>query len=259
MIKRIVVGLVAVAAVLGLSTGVSWSSTTPSPTVTAAHKPVPHKHFNLCPTAVTHDHLAKTDNGHGTPSEWADLSFNRTVVAVGHYNRKARACDYKITLKDRGSFTTRAHTGSPSGAAVQIVKKVPGTFVGVYHLTLTGFLKPHVHHGDVTAAGSTAYVQSLVKVGIVAGGDYAWYYRTVCGEHWLDSSKNNDGQDLSAGNITGKWCRACGGHGPKPTPTPTPTGSVTPTPTPSPTETVPAGEAPAPVTVPAPKGFAVTG
>jgi hypothetical protein len=230
MRKILVAAFSAALLVSGVAYGATAASaettTSPSPTVTPTHTLPPshkpgHKHFNPCPTVVTHDHLTKTDNGHGTPSEWADLSFDRTVVAVGHINFKARSCSYTITLRDKGVFTTRQGAGSPSGAGVQIAKKVPGKFYGVYHLTLTGWFKPHVQHGDVTAAGSTAFVQSLVKHGNVAGGKYAWIYKTVCGEHWLDASFNNDGQSPSAGNITGKSCRACGGHTPKPTPTPT--------------------------------------
>lgn len=230
----------------GVAAGTSVASATtatPSPTVTVtpshtpSYKPKPKKHFNPCPSTVASDYLAKTDNGHGTPSEWANLKFKRTVlVTKGHFNFKTRDCTYTVFLADKGSLKTIQGAGSPSGAAVQIANSVPGSFAGVYRLTITGHLKHHVHHGDVSAAGSTAYVLSLFYPGATQGPKswYAWKYRTVCGERWTDASFNNDGQALSAGNITGKTCRAC--H-PKPTPTPTVPPVVT---QPVPGEAVPA-------------------
>jgi hypothetical protein len=81
----------------------------------------------------------------------------------------------------------------------------------------------------------------------VTGGDYAWTYRTVCGEHWLDSSKNNDGQGGQAGNITGKVCRHR--HHPRPSQTPTGPATHSPSATPTPSESTPPGEAPVPTPV----------
>jgi hypothetical protein len=161
---------------------------------------------------VIHDHIAKTDNGHGTPSEWADLSMNRATTVCGD-----ERTGYKILLVDKGTLWTRPGAGTPNGTGGQILARVPGTVRGIYRLTATGGALAH-QHGD-TSLSSTDYVKSLFSDGTtVKGGPYAWVYRTVCREHWLDSSANDDGQGAQAGNITGKTCG-------KPTPTPTPTSS----------------------------------
>jgi hypothetical protein len=159
---------------------------------------------------VVHDHIAKTDSGHGTPAEWADLSLNRTTTI-----RCAGDGEYTVTLVDRGTLTTRVGGGTPNGTGGTIGHAVPGKVAGIYRLKVHGQLA--VPRQRDTSAASTAYVSSLFAQGAeVKGGAYAWAYKTVCGEHWLDSSANNDGQGAAAGNITGKTCS-------KPTPTPTPT------------------------------------
>jgi hypothetical protein len=161
---------------------------------------------------VVHDHIAKTDNGHGTPSAWADLSLNRTTRLCG-----SEEAGYKVLLVDRGTLQTRPGAGTPNGTGGQIADRVPGSVYGVYHLTVSGGTPAH-DHGN-TSASSTEYVKSLFSDGAtVTGGDYAWAYKTKCGEHWLDSSKNNDGQGAAAGNITGKTCGKPS-HSPTPTPT----------------------------------------
>jgi hypothetical protein len=179
---------------------------------------------------TVHDHINKTDNGHGTPSEWADLSLNRTTKVCG--DEKA---GYKVTLIDKGTLWTRKDAGTPNGTGGQILNHVPGVVYGIYSLTATGGTFAH-NHGD-TSASSTEYVKSLFSEGTtVTGGKYAWAYQTRCRERWLDSSVNNDGQGAAAGNITGKLC---GKPSQTPTPTPTPTspggggGGSTPTTVPS--------------------------
>jgi hypothetical protein len=174
---------------------------------------------------VVHDHIAKTDNGHGTPPEWADLSLNRTTTVCGD----------QVILVDKGTLWTRTGAGTPNGTGGQITDRVPGIVRGVYHLTVSGGQLAH-EHGD-TSASSTEYVKSLFSDGTtVTGGKYAWAYKTKCGEHWLDSSANDDGQGAAAGNITGK---TCGKPSHSPTPSDTPTspsgdgGSSTPTTVPS--------------------------
>jgi hypothetical protein len=178
---------------------------------------------------IVHDHIAKTDNGHGTPSEWADLSLNRTTTVCG--NEKT---GYKVKLVDKGTLWTRTGAGTPNGTGGQILNHVPGVVYGIYSLTATGGTLAH-DHGD-TSASSTEYVKSLFSDGTtVTGGPYAWAYRTRCGEKWLDSSVNNDGQGAAAGNITGKLCGKPS-HSPTPTPTttsPSGDGGSTPTAVPS--------------------------
>lgn len=166
-------------------------------------------------SAVVNDHINKTDNGHGTPSEWADLSLSRSTsiqcTSPGHY---------KVLLVDRGTLRTRAGAGTPNGTGGTIAHAVPGKVDGVYGLTVTGELA--IPKQRDTSLSSTEYVRQLFAQGAtVTGGDYAWTYTTRC-EKWLDGSKNNDGQGSVAGNITGKLC-------PKPSHSPTASPSTTPT------------------------------
>lgn len=172
--------------------------------------------------AVVHDHITKTDNGHGTPSQWADLSLNRATTVC------KTDTGYTVKLVDNGTLWTRTGAGTPNGSGGQIAHRVPGKVHGVYLLTVTGGQLAH-RHGDVTQS-STGYVKSLFSEDSkVTGGSYAWAYKTMCGEHWLDSSANNDGVGAAAGNVTGRLCRPHH-HRPKPSPSPTtsPTGTTSP-------------------------------
>lgn len=179
---------------------------------------------------VVRDHVTKTDNGHGSPAAWADLSMQRTVTVNGD----------AVTLEDKGSMWTRIGAGSPNGSGGQIGHRVKGSVHGVYHLTATGGQLAHCH-GD-TSLSTSDYIKSLFTEGTtITGGAYNWTYTTRC-EKWVDASSNNDGLGEQAGNITGKRC------GPIATPTPTPP-ATTPTPTPPPTESTPPGQAPAPTPV----------
>jgi hypothetical protein len=197
------------------------------PTAASAHT----AQLTNCPTV--HDHITKTDNGHGTPGAWADLSLSRSTKVCGN-----ETVGYKIQLTDKGSLWTRKGAGSPNGTAEQILNRVRGGVYGTYTLTATGG-KLVNKHGDVSAS-STEYVKSLFSDGTtVTGSTYAWAYATRC-EKWLDSSVNNDGQGAAAGNITGKLCG-------RPSHSPTPTSSATPTPTPS--TSTPPDEAPVPTPV----------
>lgn len=203
--------------------GVSAVAVLAAPGVASAQTVQPAK------CQVIHDHIAKPDNGHGTPSEWADLSLTRTTKVCGN-----ETAGYKIKLVDKGTLWTREGAGTPNGTGGQILHRVRGVVYGIYSLTATGGTLAH-DHGD-TSASSTDYVKSLFSDGTtVSGGPYAWAYQTRCGEKWLDSSVNNDGQGAAAGNITGK---TCGKPTHSPTPTPTTTspggdGSGTPTAVPS--------------------------
>lgn len=185
-------------------------------------------HAQTC-GAVVRDHITKTDSGHGTPAEWADLSLKRTTTV-----RCAGDGKYAVTLVDHGTLRTRPGAGTPNGTGGQIEHAVPGTVSGVYHLTVDGQLAVPAHRD--TTLSSTAYVQQLFATGAqIRGGAYAWAYKTGC-EHWVDSSTNNDGQGEKAGNITGQTCKPRSHPG---TPTATPTSSSgTPSSTPT---TVPIG------------------
>lgn len=180
------------------------------------------------------DHITKTDSGHGSPAEWADLVMQRTTKVC------QTEAGYDVTLIDNGRLWTRTGAGTPNGTGGQIAHRVGGRVHGKYSLTVTGGTFTRKHRN--TAGGSTDYVKSLFDGdAAVSGGDYSWTY-TTCREKWTDSSANNDGQGAAAGNITGLRCK------PRHSPTPTPTGSGTPTP--SPTDTTAPGEAPKPTPVP---------
>ncbi|MDN3356101.1 hypothetical protein [Actinomadura sp. DC4] len=193
--------------------------------------------------AVVHDHFAKTDSGHGNPPEWADLKFARTTTirctSPGHY---------AVKIMDRGSFRTLVGAGRPNGGGGQITNAVRGEMHGAYWLTVTGALA--VPSRRDTSLSATAYVTALFDPSsVVKGATYSWAYRTVCGEEWLDSSLDNDGQDPAvAGNITGKTCR------PRHTPRPAPT-----TPTPTPTRNAPSTGGEAPPATPVKRQPAFTG
>lgn len=185
---------------------------------------------------TVHDTITKTDTGHGTPAEWADLVLRRSTKVCGD-----ATSGYTVTLTDVGRLWTRTGAGTPNGTGGQIAHRVPGKVRGTYSLTVSGGTFTRKHRN--VAGSSTEYVTSLFTDGAtVKGGAYRWTYTTVCGERWVDSSANDDGQGAAAGNITGKLC-----HKPKPTPTPSPTPTGTPSPTP--TATAPAGQAPAPTPV----------
>lgn len=197
---------------------------------------------STCP--VVHDGITKTDNGHGTPAEWADLVMHRTTTVCGDAEH-----GYTVTLTDSGKLFTRPGAGTPNGTGGHISRRVGGSVNGTYHLTVTGGTFTRSHRN--VAGSSTEYVRSLFNGDAqVAGGVYSWAYTTRC-EKWVDSSANNDGQGAAAGNITGKRCGR---------PHPSPTGTATPSPTPSSSATdgpSTAGEAPAPT--PVPSDLPVTG
>lgn len=190
---------------------------------------------------TVHDVITKTDNGHGTPSEWANLVMRRATKVCGDPTK-----GYTVALTDVGNLWTIQGAGTPNGTGGQITHRVHGTVHGTYSLTVTGGTFTRAHRN--VAGSSTEYVTSLFSDGAaVTGGAYSWTYVTKCGETWVDSSTNNDGQGDAARNITGKQC-----HKATPSPTPSPTKTVTPSPTPTSTPTTeptPPGQAPAPVPV----------
>jgi hypothetical protein len=220
-----------------LVSGVAYGATAASATTTPTPAPV------KCHHTVLTFHINKTDNGHGTPGEWADLKLTRTITVTSRL--KAGVCKYKIVLKDVGTLKTKLGGGTPNGTGGQITNRVPGWVAGEYHLRATGhLLKTH----GATTLSTGDFIKSLFSEdSTVTGGDYRWGYRTCAGEWWIDSSANDDGQGAGAGNITGKvnW-RCFKTHHPKPVPTPTYTHPV-----PTPTQTPPTSDLPeAPVPTP---------
>lgn len=149
------------------------------------------------------------DNGHGTPSHWADDTFTRTVIVhpvTGSFN---------VTVKDSGTFTTRKNAGSPNDN-VPIVRKLTGTFtsivtyanvVGTLDGNKVGDLDGNVYDdkAGTPAPSTTSWGTALFATGATGGGivTYSFVYKTL-DEQWIDASDNNDGMDNSAGDVTGK-------------------------------------------------------
>lgn len=164
----------------------------------------------------------RPDNGHGTPGIWALDTMDRTVKVCHVVTPQVAAVEigtwvYSATLSDEGTFTTvPGDTNSPNDG--KAVVKQTGTVSGT--ATFSNFTAPHdwiawdnsidgkTYHGTAPAA-TNDWVSLLWKDGASKTGitDYEWTYKT-CSETWVDSSnpKNNDGQDDSAGDITGKAC-----------------------------------------------------
>jgi hypothetical protein len=149
------------------------------------------------------------DNGHGTPSQWADDTFIRTMVI---HNTGANS--YTITTTDKGTFTTRQGAGSPSGAAVQISRKLTGAFSSTSTGHVNGALVANPGHFSGKTFDDThgtpfpssgAWAATFFGTGATVNpfDHYSFRYTTE-DEKWVDADTNNDGQAPSAGNITGK-------------------------------------------------------
>lgn len=175
-------------------------------------------------TAIVKNH---PDNGHGNPSHWALDSFTRTMVI-----HKTGTNTYTLTTTDKGTFTTIKGAGSPSGAAgVQISRKLTGQFssTGTGHVTgslvanpksLSGKVYDDAHGTPFPSSGAWA-ATFFTQGSTVSPFDHYSFTYTTADEKWVDADTNNDGQDPSAGNITGKLssklaaanlCRIEGGH-----------------------------------------------
>lgn len=184
-LRKIIVVLAAVAAVLGFAA-----------VPAAAAGPVARPCFNATDT------ITKTDSGHGTPPEWANLAFTRKTRVCGDSTN-----GYDVTLTDDGTLTTIAGAGAPNGHGT-ISREVTGHMSGGLTVHVTGAALA-LDKRNAKADGSTAFVKSMFEQGAVLGEvSYSWTYTTRC-EKWVDSSANNDGTDTNAGNITSR--ALCGG------------------------------------------------
>jgi hypothetical protein len=169
-------------------------------------------------TVVTVKILNRPDNGYGSPSHWADLSFTRTIIVHPVAGKS------EVTVKDSGTLTTRKGAGSPNND-VTIARKLPGTYTSTINYGLvTGSLDAN-KVGDVdgnvydvkagvnppaTASWSTLLFEPGATGGAISS--YQFLYRTLeetWDERWNDGTddrfdNNNDGQNSTAGDITGK-------------------------------------------------------
>jgi hypothetical protein len=181
-------------------------------------------------TIITVTIKNKPDNGYGSPSHWADMTFTRTVIIHPVLTK------FEVTVKDSGTLVTRKNAGSPNND-VTISRKLPGTYVStINHGLVTGTLDGN-KVGDidgnvydvkagVNPPSTGAWSKLLFEAG-ATGGDissYQFLYKTAdeqWDERWNDGvddrfDNNNDGQNATAGDITGKltskltltnWCR----------------------------------------------------
>lgn len=169
-------------------------------------------------TVVTVTIKSKPDNGYGSPSHWADLTFTRTVIV------HPAGPKFEVTVKDSGTLVTRKGAGSPNND-VTIARKLPGTYTSTVNYGLvTGSLDAN-KVGDVDGnvydvkAGvdppaTGAWSKLLFSPGATGGAisSYQFLYKTLdetWNERWNDGTddrfdNNNDGQDSTAGDITGK-------------------------------------------------------
>jgi hypothetical protein len=151
------------------------------------------------------------DNGHGTPSLWADDSFVRTMVI-----HQTGSGLYTLTTTDKGTFTTREGAGSPSGAAGKhISRKLTGVFAstGTGHVGLGSLVanwaalsgKVYDDTAGTPFPSSGAWATSFFTAGATVNPfDHYNFRYTTADEQWIDADTNNDGQDSTAGDITGK-------------------------------------------------------
>jgi hypothetical protein len=155
------------------------------------------------------------DNGHGTPSHWANDTWNRTTTLHDNGNGT-----FKVTLQGTGTYKTIKDAGSPNGTGAKVKRVATGQFTETLTATVTGSLKGKtaLHNLDGTIYNDGKKVKKTTgqwlvtpfKSGATAHIDsYSYTYAAKGGcETWTDASDNNDGQGAAAGNITGAKCTA---------------------------------------------------
>ncbi len=156
-------------------------------------------------TATVKNH---PDNGHGSPSHWADLNFQRSMVL--HDNGDG---SFAVTTTDTGTLVTRKGAGSPNDNKV-ISRALPGGYSSTSHGKITGVLDSNYADHDGKSFDdkngnpfkSAEWAKLFFQDGATGSPfdtDYSFTYKTL-DEQWIDASNNDDGQDSSAGDITGK-------------------------------------------------------
>ena len=165
----------------------------------------------------------RPDNGHGTPARWAYDNFTRQLtISVADPSScpgmpaTGDTCFF-AAIRDNGTFDAILGAGAPAGRGGQITHAVTGNLNGAYGVaayapdtdTLTGTVPATEddNFADPTGVHTTTnwLTQAFATPGdVVLDGTplYSWSYGDTC-ELWTDASTNNDGQDASAGNITG--------------------------------------------------------
>lgn len=178
---------------------------------------------------ITTQFVSHEDWGNGSPQHWADDTLTR-VTTVCHVPAPEATLTkkdalvvpvegwvYSVSIVDKGVFTTIGGDNSPNNDHL-VLSGVPGVMEG-YYKTLV--LAPSEWaYWNSTLNGSTVPAGAHPRTGEFVGllftqGDkssdevlYKWTY-TTCNEQWVDASNNHDGQDNSAGDITGYSRQGC--------------------------------------------------
>jgi hypothetical protein len=223
MLKKIVLAAAAPAVAATLALGVQWGAA-----ANAAPMPAPNI-VNF--TAVTH--IANNGDTGGAGNTWANVDITRTLTvktAPSSEQNAANSTVYVATVQDQGDLVTIPGQLAPNqggaDAGSKVLHAVKGVMEGSTTYTFTasdtdipakanvqGFVNDH---GTKPTSGpdstSQWYLQAFTgsQQSSVTGGESTnwggWFYKTACGETWVDSYAGNDGQNLADGNITGKDC-----------------------------------------------------
>lgn len=154
------------------------------------------------------------DDGHGSPSHWADDTWTRkSTITPGDTDGT-----YTVHLTGTGSFTTVKDAGAPNGSGTTVGAAVTGDFAEDLTATVTGTPKSAAQLARIDgntyddANGVTYTTTEWIKhlftsasTPTIGNETYRYEYTRPC-ESWVDADDNNDGQAEDAGNITGKDC-----------------------------------------------------
>jgi hypothetical protein len=167
--------------------------------------PAAHADVDTVITVTIKNHPEK---GNGTPVNWADSTFVRTVIV--------HPADgvFSVTVKDSGTMITRKGAGSPNAGA-SISRKLTGTYTstvsyapvdGVLDGDKVGDLNGNVYDDKFglpspsLASWRTALFSTADAGGIVS---QTYTFKTL-DEQWISSAATAAGTTPAAGDITGK-------------------------------------------------------
>ena len=206
---------------------IKWLAVTIAATLGCGIAALPAQARVAADTVISVTIKNKPDNGYGTPSHWADVTFVRTITV----HPQTAPGTYEVTVKDAGTFTTRKNAGSPNNN-VPIARKLKGVYSSTVHYGIVtgdldmnevGDLDENVY--DVKAGikppSTGAWGKQLFKADATGGeiSSYQFLYQTAdeqWDERWNDCTpatlttcddrfgNNDDGQQVSAGDITGR-------------------------------------------------------
>jgi hypothetical protein len=151
-------------------------------------------------------------------NHWANTSFDRSTKIVKVTDNPGPKDDYKVTIKDEGTFTTIWNAPSLFDDNVHELRTLTGSFTGGATYDIKGELKAYNPTGDVFDDTNTqgkncagAWPKVFFKTGYTGGinNDWGWTYKSL-DETMVNAAAGN------SGNITAKltskltatnWCR----------------------------------------------------